>query len=157
MGGITNRVTGEMLHHVRSRWSGINSVEREYRRQPFRAVRPGRGQPPAPGEIVCETCGETISYRISSAHSTVRRRRIWLAVALSGITLSVVSTVLLFQRIDGFDGWPVLGGSLGFGIFVAGLVVRVSDDGVRVGRRRPGTRPHVMRTGTLSTEGYEGM
>jgi hypothetical protein len=154
MGSITNRVTGELLHHVRTRRAGVNSVEREYRRQPFRVARPADGQPPAGGETVCETCGESVRYRITSAGSTLRRRRIWLVVALAGVVFGVASFVLLFWQIEGFDGWPVLGFAAGGGVFIGVLITRVTEDGVRVGRQR-GTRRHIVRSGAMNTEGHQ--
>jgi hypothetical protein len=153
MGSITNRVSGELLHHVRTRRT-VNSVEREYRRQPFRVARPADGQPPTGGETVCETCGEVVSYRIMSAASSVRRRYIWLVVSLAGVVLGLASFILLFWRIEGFDGWPVLGFAVAGGVVLGALVARAVEDGVRVGRRR-GPHRHIVRSGTMSTEGYQ--
>ena len=154
MGSITNRVSGELLHHVRTRRAGINSVEREYRRQPFRVARPADGQPPAGGEAVCETCGEAVPYRIMSAGSTVRRRRIWLFVSLAGVALGLASFLLLCWTIEGFEGWPVLGFAAGGGVLVGASVARVVEDGVRVGRRR-GAHRHIVRSRAMNTEGYQ--
>lgn len=153
MGSITNWVSGELLHHVRTRWTG-NAVERLYRRQPFRGVRPADGQPPAAGEAVCEACGEAVSYRIMSVRSTVLRRRFWLSLALVAVAVACVSSGLMIWRIEGFEGWPVVGFAAGGGLAVGFLIARIVEDGVRVGRRR-GAHRHAVRSGAMSTEGYQ--
>jgi hypothetical protein len=61
-----NQVTGELLHHVQSRRAGYNTVEHEYRRQPFLVPRPADGQPPEKGETRCEACGRTAG--VHAAH-----------------------------------------------------------------------------------------
>jgi hypothetical protein len=151
MPSITNQVRGELLHHVRSRWIGISAVEREFQRQPFRVRRPGDGQPPADGEATCETCGETVPYRIMSAGSTLLRRRIWLVVSLAGAAFAATSFVLI---CSGASLWGLIGGPVGIGMVFGAGAARAGEDGVRVGRVKSAYR-HFVRSGTMSTEGYE--
>ena len=153
MGSITNRVTGELLHHVRTRRT-LNSVQTVYRRQPFRAVRPADGQPPAAGEAVCDTCGEAVPYRIMSRRSTVLRRRFWLVLLLVAVALILASCGgMTIWDIEWFDGWQVVVGTAGWGLAIGAFGGWASVDGVRVGRPR-GAHRHVVRSGFMNTEGY---
>jgi hypothetical protein len=145
-----NHVTGELLHHVQSRRVAFDTVEHEYRRQPFRVARPPDGRPPASGEARCEACGRAVTYKVLSARATARRRGCWLVVALTGMAAFVVSWVLLFG--GDLDGFPVIGIGLGAGATIAGFIFRHIEDGVRVGRQR-GPNKHYVRSGRMSTAG----
>jgi hypothetical protein len=152
MGVVTDQVRGELLHHVSSRRAGMNTIETEYRRQPFRVARPAAGQSPAAGEAVCQTCAETVPYRIMPADSTVRRRRIWLAVLLSGAAIGVAAIQLFFWPVEAIEGWPLLAFPAGIGLLFGGIAGRVNEDGVRLDRRR-GRHRHIVRSGSRNTEG----